>query len=330
MTFSIRTSAVIIAAALSLPSLPAAAQTTWLMASGYPTENFLTQNIMMFIEEVEEKTNGALTIDLHPNDSLIKLDSVKRAVQSGQIPIGETRLGIHGNEDPMYLLAGLPFIAPTYEDAWELKDAQAPYFEDIFAKDGMRVLFYSPWPGQGFFTKFPVTDGSEFEDVRLRIYSAATRQMGEMLGFQATILPFAEVPQAFSTGLIEALFTSPQTGIDIQAWDNTEYFTDVGAIHSKNAVIVSERAFSQLDEETREILLAAAKTAEERAWTMSREINAEQKQILADNGMTVTTGSPELIAKMTEIGREMLVNWKVEASQEAVEAVSAYFETKGF
>lgn len=33
---------------------------------------------------------------------------------------------------------------------------------------------------------------------------------------------------------------------------------------------------------------------------------------------------------MTEIGREMLANWKEEASQEAVEAVSTYFETKGF
>jgi len=154
--------------------------------------------------------------------------------------------------------------------------------------------------------------------------------MGEMLGFQATILPFAEVPQAFSTGLIESLFTSAQTGIDIQAWDNTDYFTDVGAIHSKNAVIVSERAFSLLDEETQEILLAAAKTAEERAWRMSEEINAEQKQILADNGMTVSAGSPVLIARMTEIGREMLANWKAEASQEAIEAVSSYFEAKGF
>jgi TRAP-type C4-dicarboxylate transport system substrate-binding protein len=327
MTF--RTTAIALAATLPLGALPAAAQTTWLMASGYPEDNFHTMNIRMFIEEVEEKTDGALTIDLQPNDSLIKLDSIKRAVQAGQIPIGEIRLGVFGNEDPMYILAGLPFIASTYEDAWALKDAQKPYFDEMFAEDGMRILFYSPWPGQGFYTNFPVTDGSEFDGVKLRIYSTATQQMGEMLGFQATILPFAEIPQAFSTGLIEALFTSPQTGIDIQAWDNTDYFTDVGAIYSKNAVIVSDRAFSQLDEETQQIVLEAAAAAEERAWKMSEEVNAEQQGILAENGMTVTKGSPELVSKMTEIGRAMLEGWKEEASPEAIEAVSSYFDAKG-
>lgn len=37
------------------------------------------------------------------------------------------------------------------------------------------------------------------------------------LGFEATILPFAEIPQAFATGLIDALFIPPQTGIDVRA-----------------------------------------------------------------------------------------------------------------
>src|SRR3546814_5389693 len=100
---------------------------------------------------------------------------------------------------------------------------------DLFANEGTRVLFDVAWPGQGFYTKFPVETVEDFKDKKLRIYSAATQKMGEMLGFNATILPFAEVPQAFSTGLIEAMFTSPQTGIDIQAWDNTSHFTYAGA-----------------------------------------------------------------------------------------------------
>ncbi|MEM1151342.1 MAG: TRAP transporter substrate-binding protein [Pseudomonadota bacterium] len=307
----------------------AIAETTWLMASGYPEDNFHTKNIRLFIEEVEEKSDGALTIDLQSNDSLIKLDSVKRAVQSGQIPIGEIRLGVYGNEDPMYILDALPFIAPTYEDAWALKDAQKRYFDSLFDSDGMMILYYSPWPSQGFYTNFSVSDGSEFEDVKLRIYSTATQQMGEMLGFEATILPFAEVPQAFSTGLIEALFTSAQTGIDVQAWDNTDYFTDVGAIYAKNAVVVSKSAFDQLDEATQKVVMDAAIAAEKRAWEMSAETGALQQQTLAGNGMTVTTGSDELIEKMTDVGKVMLTTWKDQASPEAIEAVTPFLKSKG-
>ena len=324
-----RTIAAMMGAAVLAAAVPANAATTWLMASGYPEDNFHTKNIRMFIDEVEEKTGGELTIDLQPNDSLIKHDSIKRAVQSGQIPIGEIRLGVYGNEDPMYILAGVPFIATTYEDAWELKDAQKPYFSEIFDEAGMKVLYYSPWPGQGFYTKFLVEKPEDFEGVKIRIYSTSTQEMAELLGFQATILPFAEVPQAFSTGLIEALFTSPQTGIDVQAWDNTSHYMDVGALYSKNAVIVSKAAFEALDAETQQIVLDAAEAAEKRGWEMSEAIHEEQKGILADNGMTVTDAPESVVTKMTEIGRQMLSEWKETASEEALAAVSPYFQSKG-
>lgn len=323
-----------IAVAASLAALmaaaPANAETTWLMASGYPEDNFFTKNIRAFIEEVEEKSGGELKIDLQSNDSLIKHDSIKRAIQSGQIPIGEIRLGVYGNEDPMYILSGVPFVASNYDEAWDLKDAQKPYFDKLFGDAGMQVLYYTPWPGQGFYTKFPVESAADFDGVKLRIYSTATQEMGEMLGFQATILPFAEIPQAFSTGLIEALFTSPQTGIDIQAWDNTDHFTNVGAMYTKNAVVVNEAAFEALDEATQKIVLDAAAAAEKRGWEMSKTVSQEQFGILADNGMTVSDAPEPLLQKMNEIGRSMLDEWKSTASPEAIEAVQPYLAKKGF
>ncbi|MBO6560988.1 MAG: TRAP transporter substrate-binding protein [Nisaea sp.] len=294
----------------------------WIMASGYPDSNFLTKNLKLFIEDV--KSSSSVNIQLNPNDTLIKLDAIKTAVQRGQVPIGEIRLGVYGNEDPMYILAGLPFIAPDYASAWLLKDLQKEYFDAIFKKAGMRVLFYQPWPGQGFYTKFPVTKVEDFSGKKLRIYSTATQKMGEMLGFDATILPFAEIPQAFSTGLIEALFTSPQTGIDIQAWDNTSNFTYAGAIFSKNAVIVSERAFSALSAEDQAAMLAAAEKAELRAWEMSAATTAEQMAVLAKNGMTTAKAPEAVTAKMKEIGLEMMKGWRETASPEAIAILDRY------
>jgi TRAP-type C4-dicarboxylate transport system substrate-binding protein len=217
----------------------------------------------------------------------------------------------------MYILAGLPFIASTYSQAWMLKDLQDEYFQDLFAEAGMRVLFYSPWPGQGFYTKFPVDGVEDFEGKKLRIYSTATQEMGELLGFEATILPFAEIPQAFSTGLIEALFTSPQTGIDIQAWDNTSHFTYAGAIFSKNAVIVNEAMFQSLDRDTRDAVLAAADAAELRAWEMSAATTREQIGILEENGMVTTDAPQSVIDRMIDIGDTMMATWREDASPEA-------------
>ncbi|WP_172328415.1 TRAP transporter substrate-binding protein [Mangrovicoccus sp. HB161399] len=310
--------------ALGLLAGAASAETTWTMATGYPETNFFTKNVRMFIDEVQTATDGALKIDLRPNDELIKLDAVKRAVQSGQVAIGEIRLGIYGNEDPMYLLDSVPALAGDYDHAAKLMAAQKPYLDKIFDEKGMKLLGFTPWPGQGFYTKFPVTDGSEFQDVKIRIYSKSTQDMAQKLGFQATILPFAEVPQAFSTGLIDALFTSAQTGVDIQAWDYAQYFTYAGSIFSKNAIVVNKKAFDKLDPAVQEALVAAGEAATVRGYEMSAAANEETIATLKEHGMTITEASPELMAKLDAIGAEMAEAWAADADEAQKAVLAAY------
>jgi TRAP-type C4-dicarboxylate transport system substrate-binding protein len=302
----------------------AAAQTKWIMATGYPESNFLTQNVRMFIADVQKAAAGKFEIALSSNDTLIKLDSIKRAVQTNQIPIGEIRMGVYGNEDPMNILDNTPFLAPSYDTAWKLLEAQKPYFDTVFGKNGMKIIGYQPWPGQGFYTKFPVTKMEDFKGKRLRIYSTSTKKMGDMMGFNATILPFAEVPQAFSTGLIEALFTSPQTGIDIQAWENTKYFTNAGSLYSKNAIVVNDRAFQKLPADVRTAMMKAGDAFTKRGWEMSASVTSDQIAQLAKNGMTTTDLPPAITASMKEIGDAMISDWKQTASADAIAVLSYY------
>jgi TRAP-type C4-dicarboxylate transport system substrate-binding protein len=311
-----------------LTTAPAMAETKWVMATGYPDDSYFTENIRQFIQEIEEKTNGELTIDLRSNDTLIKHDAIKRAVQSGQIQIGEIRLAVYGNEDPIYDLDNLPNLVADYDDAWQLMEAQKPYFDEIFASNGMRVLAYAPWPGQGFYTAQPVTSLEDLQGQSIRIYSRQTQKMGELLGMEATILPFAEIPQAFSTGLIEALWTSAQTGTDVQAWDYVEHFTYTGSMHNKNAIIVNEAAFQALDEETQKIVIAAGEKATERGWELSKEASEKREQTLRDHGMQTAKAPADVMQKMAEIGETMVQEWRQTAGEEKAKALDAYLEAK--
>ena len=316
------------AAALAVALIgPAKAQTTWNMASGYPENNFLTQNLRIFVSDVEKAADGKLKITLHSNDSLIKLDGIKRAVQTGQIQAGEIRFGVYGNEDAMNTLEGVPFVASTYDEAWKLMQAQKPYYDAMMTKASMKVLGYQVWPSQGFYTKTQITSPDDFKGKKLRIYSPPTQKMGTMLGFQATILPFAEIPQAFSTGLIEALFTSAQTGVDIQAWDNTKYFTNVGAILSKNGLIVNQRAFAALPKDVQDAMLKAGEDYTMRAWTMSKAAHEKNTAILREHGMVVEEAPPNVVAAMKKVGAAMAEEWKASASPEAVAVLETYNKT---
>ena len=63
---------------------PPGAQTTWRLATGYRAESFHTQNIMQFSRDVEQATAGKLVIQVHPNNTLAKLNEVSQAVQQGK------------------------------------------------------------------------------------------------------------------------------------------------------------------------------------------------------------------------------------------------------
>jgi TRAP-type C4-dicarboxylate transport system substrate-binding protein len=306
---------------------PTLAQTSWTMASGYPESSFFTQNIRLMIKEIEEKSAGKLKIDLRSNDSLIKLDAVKRAVQSGQIAIGEIRLGVYGNEAAMYNLDNIPGVATTYEQATKLVQAQAPFFEALFKKNGMRAITYVAWPGQGFYTKQPLKGLSDIKGQKLRIYSKQTQIMGEKLGMEALILPFAEVPQAFSTGMIQSLWTSAQTGTDVQIWDYVKHFTYTGTMHNKNAILVNERAFRQLDEATQKVVQAAGEAATKRGWELSQKAGEERENVLKSHGVTIAQSPKDVLDAIEVAGKGMVAEWLSTATAEEKAVYETYQKT---
>ena len=303
---------------------PALAATQWTMASGYPETSFFTKNIRQFIAAVEERTKGELKIDLRSHDSLIKLDNIKRAVQSGQVQIGEIRMGVYGNEQEMFNLDNIPGVVPTFDKSWKLMEAQKPFYDEWFGRNGMRVITYVAWPGQGFFTAEPINSLDDLNGVKLRIYSQQTQVMGEKLGTQAIILPFAEVPQAFATGMIEALWTSAQSGTDVQVWDYLDVFTYTGTMHNKNAVIVNERALRALPEDIRKIVLEEGEAATARGWELAKAASEERENVLKEHGITINQAPQDVLDRIDEIGKEMVADWMTRASDAEKAVYEAY------
>lgn len=117
----------------------------WNMASGYPDSNYHTKNIKLFVEDVQKATGGKLEITLHSNQSLFKLPETKRAVQSGQVQAGELLIVQFGNEDPIYEVSAIPFLADEYRKAKKLWDITKPITAERLVKQGIRLLYGVPW-----------------------------------------------------------------------------------------------------------------------------------------------------------------------------------------
>ncbi|HSH88350.1 MAG TPA: C4-dicarboxylate ABC transporter substrate-binding protein, partial [Ramlibacter sp.] len=130
----------LLAAALAVGG-SAFAQTKWDLPAAYPATNFHTENLVQFANDVDKASGGKLKIQVHANASLFKAPEIKRAVEQGQAQVGEIPLVNFENENPLFGLDGVPFLATGYASSMKLYRAQRPALEKLLASQGMRLLY---------------------------------------------------------------------------------------------------------------------------------------------------------------------------------------------
>lgn len=305
-------------------SAAASAQTAWNLASAYPPSNFHTENLGQFAEEVRTATNGALDITVHSNATLFKAPEIKRAVQTGQAQAGEILISVHENEEPIYGIDVVPFLATSYEEARKLWEASRPAIEEKLAAQGLKLLYAVPWPPQGIFAKQDINTVEDLKGTKWRAYNVGTTRIAELVGAQPVTVQAAELPQALATGVVNAFMTSGATGVDSKAWETMTHYYDTQAWIPKNVTFVNQEAFDGLDPAAQKAVLDAAGAAEERGWRISQEKTAEYLKTLADNGMKVQPPSPELAVGLKKIGDQLTADWLKNAGEEGQKVIDAY------
>lgn len=313
--------AALFAAALALS---ASAETKWDMPTPYPVSNFHTENIQQFASAVDAATGGKLKITVHANGALYKANEIKRAVQGGQAQIGEIIISGAANEDPLFALDTIPFLASSYPEARALWQASRAKIEEKFAKQGLKVLFSVPWPPQGIYSKVALNSSADLKGVKIRSYSPTVARMIELMGAQPVTVQAAELTQALTTGVVSANITSASTGYDSKSWEQLSYYFDVQAWLPKNVVIVNQKQFDSLDKASRDALLKAGAAAELRGWKTSEEKTRWYVEQLKKNNMKVLPASADLQHDLLGIGERMTREWLEQAGPEGQQVYDAY------
>ena len=302
----------------------ALAQTKWDLPSGYGVNTFQVQNLQWFADEVDKATAGKLKLTLHPGASLFKANEIKRAVQTGQTQIGEFILSGAANENALFGVDSIPFLATTYPAAKKLDAASRPALDKLLASQGMKLLYTVPWPGQSLYSGKPVAALADLKGKKMRAYNPATTRIAELAGAQPVTIQLAELPQALATGGVDAFLTSSASGVDSKLHEQVKYFYDVNAWLPRNAVVVSTKAFDALDKPTQAALLKTAVAAGDRGWQVSEQRDGEYLKELAAKGMTVDRSNTRLKTELKAIGDRMTAEWLKLAGADGQAVIDAY------
>ncbi len=296
------------AVAAATMSFNAMAQTKWNMATPYPEAEFHTQNIKLFADDVNKLSGGELVITVHSAQSLFKHPEIPRAVRTGQVEIGETIMSNLSNQNPIFQADAIPFLVNGYPSAMKLWQGQRPFVEAYLQEQGMRLIYAVPWPGQGFFTKKEIQNIADMQGVKFRTYNSTTEKMAGLMKAVPTTVEAVEIPQAFSTGIVDAMVTSAATGFRTEAWSFSNYYYDLQAWMPKNMIYVNEAAFKKLPPKAQQAIIDAGKTAETRGWKMSEEVFNETTANLKAK-MNYRTANEALTKSLAQVGDVMSVEW---------------------
>ena len=302
---------------------PAAAD-KWDMPMAYSASNFHSATGAEFAKCVTTGTGGDIEIVTHPSGSLFPGAQIKRAIQTGPVPIGERLLSGHQNENALFGFDSIPFLATSFDDSAKLWEAAKPTITELLAEQNLTLLYAVPWPPQGLYFKNEVNSVAEMEGIKFRSYNNATSRLAELTGMLPVTIEAAEISQAFATGVADSMVSSGSTGYDRKVWESLNYFYEVDAWLPRNYVMVNSGVWDGVSDENKAVIRACAELAEYAGNWRSKEYTGFTLQGLRDGGMTVGPASDQMVQELKDIGVTMTNEWLEAAGDEGAAIVDAF------
>ncbi|MCB2103053.1 MAG: TRAP transporter substrate-binding protein [Rhodobacterales bacterium] len=311
------------AVGLALSAGMAAAE-KWDMPMAYSATNFHSATGAEFGKCVIKGTGAAIEIVTHPSGSLFKGADIKRAVQTGQAPIGERLLSGHQNENAIFGVDSIPFLATSFDDAAKLWKAAKPTMTKILAEQNLVLLYSVPWPPQGLYFKKEVNSVADMKGVKFRSYNNATARLAELAGMLPVTIEAAEISQAFATGVAESMISSGSTGYDRKVWESLTHFYEVDAWLPRNYVFVNKDVWDGTSGANKNVILGCAELAEYAGSWRAVEYTQFTLNGLKANGMKVGPAGDKLKGELKEFGVIMTNEWLEKAGADGKAIVDAY------
>ncbi len=318
------------AALAAVVASPCLAQTAvaWRLATGYRAESFHTQNILQFARDVEAATQGRLKIEVAPNNSLVKLPDIPKAVAAGKVQSGEAIMSGMGAQVPLAGADGVPFVVHSYEGVQRLWQLQRPGIEREFARQGLKPLYAVPWPPQGLYTNRPIREAKDLSGLKMRTYNPTTVRIAELLGARPVDVPMVQVGQALAEGRMDAMITSAVTGVENKVWGGLKHYYELNAWFPKNIVFANAQAFAALPTPVQQSVLRAAAEAELRGFAASRAAAADATDELRRNGIKVEPVPFELGRDLKRMGEKFSREWVAAVGHAANDVFIPFYDLR--
>jgi TRAP-type C4-dicarboxylate transport system substrate-binding protein len=292
----------------------------WALANEYPANSLTAEGDAHFAGLVADATRGSLSIVTMPDAKLgYKSREQLAAVAEGKVAMADSFGGAIAADEPIFGLSSLPFVATGARQARALYDAARPAYERAFERRRQKLLYATPWPPTGLWTRKQATSVEAVSHLRIRTYDATGTDLFARVAAAASVVSFADLPPRLESGDIDAVLSSGDGGAGRKLWDALPHFSEINYAIPLSFTTVNLAKWKSLDAKTRKAVEAAAAATEARQWQAVERRVFENYQRMRAHDMSIHPADEidaDLVAKLREAGRAAVEDWAAKAGPE--------------
>ncbi|MDH1301434.1 TRAP transporter substrate-binding protein [Achromobacter sp. GD03932] len=295
------------------------AATTLTMTTEYPATSMPGQGVSTFAELVRAKTAGNVVIDASYDASKgIKSADMIDAVQARKVDAGDAFAGALAAKYPLFGVSSLPFLADSLSKARNLNKAARPAYEKLLAAHGQKLLYTTPWPASGIWSKQKLDSVAALKKLSIRTYDATSQDVMQKAGARAQNISFADAMPLIASGEVNAVLSSGDGGAGRKLWEHLPNFAEINYAMPISVATMNLQAYQALDARTRRAIDQAAAQTETEQW---KRIDGRLQQNYANmrkNGVAINTSVPLPVQRaLKDAAADSVKNWKAAAGPEA-------------
>lgn len=299
---------------------------SWNLANEYPATSLPSEGDGEFARRVAQLTDGRVRIN-PCCDGLLGLSSRQQfdAISSGAVVLADSFAGALGDVHVLFQLSSLPFLTASTDDARRLFELARPHYDTVLQGHGQKLLYASPWPPTGLWTKFAPSRVRDLQDLRVRTYDAMSADVFAPLGARSSVVAFADALALLASGGIDAVLSSGDGGAGAKLWERLPHFTPLDYAVPLSLTTIHRASWEALDATLqRSVLTAAAATMQSQWRRMQTRVNENVLRLRAAGATLNSAISTEFRAAFEAAAAQVIAAWLERAGPEGRALLAAY------
>lgn len=286
------------------------------VGDSFPTGHYIPENMTkMWMEEVTRLTDGKVTFEYFPAEQLGKAKDLLSLTQSGVVDIGYVGASYVSDKLPLSSVGEMPEAFNTScagtKAFWEIAKPGGALDQAEFAPNGVRILMVMVLPPyQVFSSSREITGLDSLKGMKLRSSGGAKEIAAQSVGAIPVQMAAPEARDALSRGTLDGLLFPHSSILPYDVLPYLKYATqDVNFGSFVVTYVIGENRWNQLDEETQRIMTEAGEAATMHGCEVADRMDGEDKQTIADGGVTFVSLSEADQAKLEELLSSVSKQW---------------------